>query len=448
MSISSTGIGSGLDVASIVSQLVASERAPAAGRIDRSERQTKAEISAIGSLRSAFEGLRTAIEKLSSNDSSQARKASVPAESGFSASASTGAAVGIYQVEVLALASAHKLSSTPHTASDSVVGTGQLSIVSGETTLSIDITSENNTLAGIRDAINTAADGKGVIATIVQADDGAHLVLSARDTGAANAIRVTSSGGDGGLSGLSHDPPNPSTMTVLSLAADAEVEVDGLFRSSASNTISDMLEGVSLTLTKAEPGTIKELTVASDPSVLRNAAKGFVTAYNASMNAIAKTTAYDSATQVAAALNGDALVRGTSRDLRGQLSGSVADLKAIGITIEKDGTLKMDDAAFDAAIAKDPTPATRLFSAETGLAAGLESTLARLLDDDGLFDSRDDTLEKRTDSIADQRLALDRRMDQVESRYRAQFVALDGLMAKLQTTSSFLAQQLANLPGF
>lgn len=443
MSISSPGIGSGLDVASIVNQLVAAERAPAAGRIDRTERQTEAEISAIGSLRSAFDNLRSAIETLSSDDSALARKVGIPEDAGFSASATAGAAIGDYQVEVLALASAHKLSSAAYTDSAAVVGTGDLVITTGDTTLNVTIDSTNNTLAGIRDAINTAADGTGVTATIVNADGGAHLVLSANETGVDNALTITSSGGDGGLTALT----NPN-LTQLSAAADAQVQVDGLLRTSASNSITDMLEGVTLTLTKAAPGTVETLTVGSDPSVLRGAAKGFVTAYNAALDAIANTTAYDPDTQIAAALNGDSLVRGASRDLRGQISAQVGDLKTLGITVDIKGKLTMDDAVFDAAIADDPGPATRLFSGDTGLAAGLETSLARLLDDGGVFDDREDRLEAQTTSIADQRLALDRRMSQVEERYRAQFTALDVLVSKMTSTSSFLAQQLDNLPGF
>ena len=441
-------IGSGLDINTIVSQLVAAERAPTAGRIDRSERQTKAQISAIGTLRSALDGLRTALTKLGANDAVQARKASVQAEAGFSASASPSAATGTYQVEVLALATAHKLSSAAHPATDSVVGTGTLTLASGDTTLAVEIDATNNTLAGIRDAINAAAAGQGVTATIVNADDGAHIVISATGTGATNALTITASGGDGGLAGLNYDPPTATTMTTLSAAADASLKVDGLLRTSASNTITDMLQGVSLTLTAAAPGTIKELTVASDPSVLRSAAKGFVSAYNAAIGAIASTTKYDPETKVAAALNGDAMVRGTSRDLRGQLSASVNDLKALGIRVDLEGKLTMDDATFDAALAADPAPATRLFSGDGSLVAGLETSLGRLLDDDGLFDSRSEGLATRTKSIFDQRLMLDRRMGQVEARYRAQFVALDGLMASLQTTSSFLAQQLAALPQY
>ncbi|HEY5804895.1 MAG TPA: flagellar filament capping protein FliD [Lysobacter sp.] len=443
--ISSAGIGSGLDVPTLVAQLVANERAPTAALIDRSERQTKAQISALATLRNAFDGLRTALTKLTSDDSALARKVSVQAEAGFSASAAAGAATGNYQVEVLALATAHKLSSAAYAKSDTAVGTGQLTIVSGETTINVTIGDDDNTLAGIRDAINRAADGKGVTATIVNADDGAHLVLSATQSGAANALRITTSGGDGGLAGLRNDPPNATTMTQLSAAADARVKIDGLVRSSASNTITDMLQGVTLTLTKAAVGTVKELSVASDPAALRNAAKGFVTAYNASLGAITTTSKYDPATKIAAAFNGDAMVRGTGQDLRNQISGSVTDLKALGITIAADGTLKMDDAAFDAAIAKDPAPASRLFAADNSLASGLQKSLSGLLEKDGLLDSRSSNLAGRTSSIEDQRTALDRRMSQVEARYRAQFVALDGLMSKMQSTSSFLSQQLALL---
>lgn len=190
---------------------------------------------------------------------------------------------------------------------------------------------------------------------------------------------------------------------------------------------------------------MKTLTVSADPSVLRTAAKTFVSAYNASINTIGTVTKYDAATKVAAALNGDALMRGVNQDLRSQVGNAVNDLKALGITIEANGTLKMDDAAFDAGLAKDPGVAKRLFASDDGLAADLQASLDRLLASDGVLKSRDDNLSRRTRSIADQRTALDERMSQLEARYRAQFVALDELMAKMQSTSDYLAQQLANL---
>ena len=444
MGISSAGIGSGLDVASIVNQLVAAERSPTAARIDRTERQVNGQISALGSLRSAFDGLRTAVEKLSSDESALARKVSLPTEPNFSASASPGAAIGNYEVEVLALANAHKVSTGAYADSDTAIGTGTLTITSGETTFNIEIDAENNSLADIRDAINKAADGKGVTATIINADDGAHLVFSATETGVANTLSISASGGDGGLAAMT----NATNLTEITAATDARVKVNGFERSSASNTITDMLEGVSLTLTEAAPGTVQDFSVASDPSPLRAAAKGLVSAYNAALDAIAKTTKYDPASNIAAPLNGDAMVRGISRDLRDQISNATSDLKTLGITSDKDGKLTMDEAVFNKAIAENPAPATRLFSGEGSLTAGLETSLARLLDDDGAFDDRSAGLETRTGSIEDQRLALDRRMAQVEERYRAQFTALDVLVAGMQSTSSFLAQQLANLPKY
>jgi flagellar hook-associated protein 2 len=443
MAISSAGIGSGLDVASIVSQLVAAERAPAAARIDRDERRVDAQISALGSLRSAFDALREAVGKLSSDDSARARKVTLGEDAGFSASAAAGAATGDYQVEVLALATAHKLSSAAHADGDAVVGTGTLTIASGETSLEVVIDSSNNTLAGIRDAINAAADGAGVTATIVNADDGAHLVLSATETGAANALVITASGGDGGLASLTN-----ASMTTLGAAADAKVEVDGMLRTSAGNRLTDLVEGVTLVLTGAAPGTVTTLSIAGDPSVLRGAAKSMVAAYNRARDAIDKATAYNADTNIAAALNGDAMVRGTGRDLREAISSAVTDLDALGISIDDDGRLALDEAAFDKAIAEDATPAARLFGgAEGSLVARLEHTLAGLLDEDGMLDERDAGLKARNERIDEQRLALDRRMSGVEARYRAQFTALDVLVSRMQSTSSFIAQQLANLPS-
>lgn len=445
MSIGSAGIGSGLDVASLVQQLVAADRAPTANRIDAIERKTKAEISAFGSLRSAFDTLRTAIGRLRSSDAVDARKATAEADAGFTASATAKAAIGTYNVEVLARASAHKIASSPCATASTTLGTGRLTITSGQTTLDVDIDAAHATLQGVRDAINKAAQGKGVAATIVQADDGARLVLSATATGAANALRIAASGGDGGLSALAYNPPAATTVTQLQPALDARVKVDGFERSSASDTIADMLEGVTLTLTAAAPGTVRKLTVAADPSVLRSAAKSFVNAWNTATNAMAATTRYDPATRVAAALNGDALVRGVGRDLRGQLGAAAAELKALGITIETNGTLKLDEAAFDAGLVKDPAAAARLFTSDASLAGGLDKSLDRLLDSDGLLKGRDEDLARRTKSVADQRAALDTRMSQLEARYRAQFVALDELMTRMQSTSSYLAQQLDKL---
>lgn len=441
---SSGGVGSGLDVGSIVRQLVAADRAPSDARYDRTGRQLQAQISAIGTLRSAFSGLRTAVNALSSNDAAQARRATVPEGAGFGATAGAGAAIGKYQIEVLALARAHKLSSAAYPTSATAVGTGTLTLTAGPNTLAIEIDASNHTLAGIRDAINAKAAGKGVAASLVTADDGARLIITSLDTGLAHAVRVSASGGDGGLTALVYDPPTTTNLTQLTAAADARVKAEGFERTSASNTVTDLISGVSITLTQAEPAVLRELSITGDPAVLRTAAKNFVGAYNASIASIATTTAYNTTTKVAAALNGDSLVRGANRELRDTVSADVGDLKALGITIGKDGTLKLDETAFDAALAKDPGPAARLFGAgTTSLAGKLDTTLDRLLNADGLLESRSDGLGSRTKTLQSQRVALDFRMTQIEARYLAQFTALDAIVTKLQGTSNFLSQQLS-----
>lgn len=437
------GTAGKLDVQTMVEQLVAADRAQPDARYDRTERQITAQVSAIGTLRSAFSTLSTAINALSSKTAALARKVTLPSEANFAASASAGAAVGSYQIEVIALASAQKLTSGAFGA-DSRIGTGQLTFSAGDTTLTVDIDDSNNTLAGIRDAINAKAGGKTVSASIVTGDDGAHLVLNAVDSGTAGALTVAASGGDGGLSALAYDPQGGSALSELVAASDARVKVDGFERTSSSNTLTDMISGVSLTLTKAEPGTVRDLVIAADGSTQRTAAKNFVSAYNAALSAIATTTSYNTATKTAAALNGDSMPRNASRQLRDTVSENVSDLKALGITINKDGTLKMDDAAFDAGALKDPTAAARLFDGgSSGLAGKLDAAVDRLIDPDGLLDNRSDSLDARSKTLARQRDTLDFQMSQAESRYRTQFTALDVLLTSLQSSSDYLTQQLA-----
>jgi flagellar hook-associated protein 2 len=434
-----------LDVQGMVAQLVAADRAQPEARIARSERQVNAQVSAIGQLRSAFSALGSSLTALTSRDNLQARKAVLPTDANFAATARPGAAAGRYQVEVLALASAQKLTSGAF-AADAAVGTGTLTIRAGDTTIEVAIDAPDNTLAGIRDAINAAAGGKTVTASIVNGDAGPHLVLNAVDTGTAGALTVTASGGDGGLAALAYDPDGPSGLSELLAAADARVRVDGIERTSASNTIDDLIHGASLTFLKAEPGVVRELRIEGDAGAQRTAAKGFVAAYNAALAAIAQTTAYNPSTKVAAALNGDAMVRNATRELRDILGDSVTDLKAMGISIAKDGRLTLDDAAFDAGIAASPDAAARLFGSE-GLAGRLGGVVDRMVKAEGLLEGRSKSLADRTKALANQRSALDFRMSQAEARYRTQFTALDVLLTSLQSSSDFLTQQLARRPS-
>jgi flagellar hook-associated protein 2 len=436
--------GGSIDPTSMAAQLVAAERAPTDARYTATAIKISSQVSAVSTLRSAFSALNSAISALTSKTTTDARSVTLSSSTSFSATASAGTAQGSYSVEVISLATAQKLSSTGFDARDSVIGTGNLSIQFGDTALSVDIASPDNTLVAIRDAINAAAGGKGVAASIVTGDDGAHLVMTSLGGGTANAITVTASGGDGGLSVLNYGNGGTGGMAELVAASDAQIKVDGVLRTSSSNTVTNLVDGVTFNLTAASPGTTTQMTVATDTTAQLTAVKSFVEKYNAALSAMNTTTSYNSTTQVAAALNGDSMVRGTSRQLRDLIGNNVVDLKAMGITIAKDGVLTLSDSAFTTAMAKDSSALTRVFGSGTDtMVSGMSTVLKGLTTSGGLLDSRSDSLSAKTRKLDAQKDALNVRMAAAEARYKAQFTALDTLMTQLQSTSDFLTQQLA-----
>ncbi len=436
-------IGSGLDIPTLVSQLVAAERAPTANRINSAGSAATAKLSALGTIKSSLGSLQGSLDALAKSASTAAYKATVPDGAGFSASTTAIAVPGTYQVEVLSLSQAHKLSSAPF-AKDDPVGEGSLTLSVGETTLEVEIPA-GSTLADIAKAINTAAGGKGVTASVINADDGQHLILNAVDAGAAGAIKGIAATGDG-LSALAWGEDVVGGMEEKVQARDARVLVDGFERSSSSNSITDLIPGVTLTLTKAVADTTTTLTVSQDNSGLKTNLQALVAAYNATGSVLKSTSAYNATSNSAAALTGDSLVRGLQQQLRNLLSGNVSELKALGVSIATDGTLSLDGGAFDKAMASDPTAAAALFGPEGKLTKGLKMVITSQLDSTkGTLAQRTDNLNKQIKKLERDLDDLDLRMDKVSARYTAQFTAMDQLVAQMQSTSDYLTQQLASL---
>jgi flagellar hook-associated protein 2 len=349
------------------------------------------------------------------------------------------------------LAQAHKLASGPYATSDTVVGEGTLTLTVGGTSTLITIDSSNHTLAGIRDAINGASDNPGITASLVTANDGVRLVLSSRDTGAASAITVTQSGT---LGALVYDPGGGTTsLTQLQAAQDARVVVDGFTYDSASNTVTGMLEGVTLTLLKANvPGETTTLTVGEDRDAARKSVDEFVRAYNALVNGIRGLSAYNASTKSGGPLLGDSTLRGFNLGLRQELGIAAASapegfrlLAQVGITLKVDGTLEVNSSKLTAALDGGFDAVGSLFAATDGVATRLDALLERYVQSDGAIQARTDGLSASIKDITRQRDALDRRLQMVEDRLRRQFTAMDTLVAQLRNTSSFLTQQLAGL---
>ncbi|MCP5090817.1 MAG: flagellar filament capping protein FliD, partial [Gammaproteobacteria bacterium] len=328
-SIVSTGIGSGLDIAGIVQSLVAAEGQPVELRIGRNEAKAQSKLSAFGSLKSALSDFRDKLDAMKSADTFLTRKAISANEDVFTAIAGTGALPAQYDLEVVRLAQAQKLTSGAFTDADAVIGTGTLSVALGTATADIEITAENNTLSGIRDAINGAIDNPGVSATIVNADSGSYIILTADKTGIANEIKVTQSGGDGGLSALEYDPGLGLNSLTESIAAqDALARIDGLDVASSNNTIEGAIQGVTLDLLAGTQGATEKLTIENDESAARGLVEDFVASYNALVSTLDLLTDYDAETESAAPLLGDATVRSIRDQVRRELSAPVEDISA------------------------------------------------------------------------------------------------------------------------
>jgi len=453
--IQAAGVGSGLDIASLVSQLVAAERQPLDARLDRRASAVNVELSALGSLRGALASLRDALAPLRTTTAFAVRTATSANEDVFTASATGAIAPGTYDVEVVSLATAQRLASAAFaTGGGAYVGSGTLTIAVGGDAFSIDVPADGGTLADIRNAINGAAGNTGVTASIINEVGGSRLVLTARQTGAAATIGVTQSGGDGGLAALTFDPNAPLSggLTQTVAAADAVVRINGFEHRSANNSVTGAIDGLTLTLRSADAGNSHLLTIANDTGAVTARIRKFVSDYNATARVFADLQKYDAATGKAGALIGDAFVRGLESQLRRDVTGALGSAEArytslaqLGIRTDATGQLTLDEARLSAALAADFDGVAALFGGENGVAARAFERLEGALASDGSLKNRTDALNRETRDIGLEREAVDRRMESVEARYQAQFSALDTLLAQLQSTSQYLEQQLSTL---
>lgn len=434
-SITSAGVGSGLDIESLVAKLVSAERSATDSRLASKQTKLNSQVSAVGSFKSVLTSLQDKLGALKTSGSLNQLSASSSSAETFTVSATSSAKRGSYQVEVMALAQSHKLASSAFASgASSALGPGDVTLDVGDESFTVTL-GAMDTLGSLRDAINAASDNKGVTATIVNESGGARLLLTSDASGADHEITVTSS-----LLSFTEKQP----------AQDAHLQIDGYDVYSASNQVSSAIDGVTLNLQKATPGTTNTLNLSFDSKAATSAIQSFVTAYNTAISMMTTLTRYNADTKVAATLNGDAMVRGASQELR-QLAGSafgsgdVKYLSQLGISAQTDGTLKLDIAKLGEVLASDSVAVQKLLSGSGGLSERFDTTLKRLVGDDGLVKSRNDTLQSQLKDISKQQDALDARMTKVEARYRAQYTALDSLLAQMQTTSSYLTQQLAAL---
>lgn len=566
-----TGIGSGIDISSIVKALVDAERAPKESQLDRLEQSTTSRISAIGTLRSVVGELSSTLQSLNKLSAFQKQTLVSSNTSILTASSSSTLTAGQFSLQVQQLASSSKVAlQSVSGGTAATFGSGELTVSAGTSSITVDVTAANNSLSGIRDAINTAGQSKGISASIVTDASGSRLVLNSTKTGAGNDIQVsvTQDGVTAGSNALSslafskgtgtaqlpalsagaaatfktgslsivsgaanlnvavndgdslttvRDAINTSgagqgisarietvssgarlviessnsesltitasdagtgtlgdnSLTLLNPATDAGgrtvseaksalFSVDGLSVTKDSNTVSDVISGVTLNLVAAQSASDiadgKSITVSigQDKGSVRANLQKFVDSYNKLVQSSSEMTAVvqvgEGKAPVTGPLLGDTSIRNLMSGLRKEMTqlGTDLDIRSLaqlGITTQKDGKLALDATKLDAALSSNYDKVADFLGGEGGLMSRMQKVVEPYSQSSGILDQRQKGLQSTLTSVDKQREALELRITKVQERLLAQYNAMDQLVGRLQKTSESLASQLASLPG-
>lgn len=459
MSFGVSGLMSGLDTESIITQMMTVERRPIL-LLQQQEAAYQSKISAFGTLKGVLAELQTAAAALKETDLFAGFSASSANTTVLTASASDTAMAGTYQVTVDVLAQAQNRSSPAFAASTEVVGTGTLTIQVG-TNDAVDVTIDgtNNTLAGIAQAINDSdAD---VTASVVNNGLGEYfLTLASKETGLSNTISLTMVDGDGdidndsGLSQLYYSAITPHTMTVTQAAANAELTVNGIDVQRAENTIDDLLEGVTLTLKTADAGNPFEVKVSRDVASVTSKIKSFIEKYNSALAALKTLQTSDPETKTVGPLQGDSTSRILQRRMQSLLStevegiaSSVNSLSELGVSADEDGVLSFDSAVFTTAYEENRAEVVNFFTQTTEGSEGFANQWDDFLDSylsstTGFLPAKEEGLNRSIEHIEDQVERIEFRLVKREENLRRQFESLELLLGQFQNTSGILSQQL------
>lgn len=453
MAISSIGVGSGLPLDQLLTDLRNSENQSLvlvqSKQVDAANR-----LSAYGKVQSSIEALKTAAEKLGKDDTYGALKATVSSDA-FTASAGTTAIAGQYNINVETLASTQTLVAKGVADRTQANGTGgQVTIqLQDGTTHTLDLAGKDTSINGLISAINSADPSLGVSATVIN-DGGAEphrLMLTSTTTGTESAVASITVEDNAELQALlgfnSGDAP---TVEEVQAANNAKLTVNGVVITSQTNTVEDAIEGVTLNLTKSggDPGTLK---VERDDSATTNAVKSFVTAYNNLQNTIKSLTTYDVETNKGSALTGDSLARRAQTQARDALNsftseGTLRTLGQLGITTNySSGLLEVDDTKLSEGIKEHLPDVQRLLSGENSLSKRVISMTDNFLGSNGYLQSAKDGTDRNIKDLQRQYTETSERIDAKMQNYQRQFSSLDSMLAQMNSVSSYLTQQLSML---
>ena len=437
-SIASLGVGSGLDLNGLLDQLEAAERQKLTP-ITNQAASYQAKISAFGTLESALDKFRDAAETLGEEDSFRSVATNQTGES-VTFTTGTDVALGSFDINVTQRARAYSIATQGVVDKDADLGAGSVSIdlANGES-LEVTLSEDKSSLKDLRDAIND--QNKGVQASIVNDGSGTpyRLVMTSAKTGTEEAISgVSFSGGLG--SALSLDGASEVT------ARNAEFTINGIAMQSQSNKVEDAIQGVTLNL--VEEGE-SSLDITRDTDAIKKAVNDFVSAFNNLKESIGSLTSFNSETGESGELIGNSTVRRIESELRGVLSAGVDEgeyrvLADLGVSLQRDGTLKVNDEDLDEAISNNLEGVSRFFvgrDENDGIIGKLDSALEDMLEDDGMIDRVTEGFQTSIDSLSKRYDRMEQSIAATVERYRTQFQKLDSMVAQMNATSSYLTQQ-------
>jgi flagellar hook-associated protein 2 len=448
--ITSTGIGSGLDISAIVSSLTSAYGAAQTNELSAEQTSLNAQVSAFGTFSSALSTLQATLSSLETPSTLAGYDATVADKTIASASTNSDAVPGQYSLEVQNLATAATLTSAPVASGDTVIGTGTLNLAVGSNSTAISIDSSDETLSGIASAINAAPNNPGVTASVITTTAGARLVLTGTVTGAANAITVTQSGGDGGLASLVYPPSGTTGLTQNQAATDANYSINGYAATSANNVVSGAISGVTLDLLGASAAnTPTTLTISADTSAASTSIGTFVTAVNGVLSAIQSLGGYDASTQTAGPLNGNATLESFQNQLENILQqvksgnaagvGSLADL---GITADANtGQLDSNSTTLSNALSANLTAVGNLLGGSKGIATQLNTLINQYAGPGGLLSSINQGLQSSLSNVSRQQTALQAELATYSATLTTQYNAMDAAVAALKETQTYLTAE-------
>ena len=467
----SLGVGSGLDLNTIVTKLVALERQPIS-TMQRQANVLQTQVSSFGQINSLMSSMQTAANALTNPLLWTQSTVSSSDTSIVSVSGGSNVAAGNYAVTVQSLASSQTLASgSAYSSSGALVGSGTLTLQlgawngdqsqfnakSGSAAIDIEVNA-SDTVQTLADKINSS--GSGVNASLITDSSGVRLSLRSTSTGEANGFRVTANDSDGtnndalGLSMIAFDPPNGATaMQLMQGSADAKARINGIDVTSASNAITGVVDGLTFNVNKisSAPANVSATT---DRSAVVTAIKTFTSAYNAMVSYIGDQTKYDPTAKVGGVLQGDSAATNLQAKLRTMVgstsgaSGSFPRLSDIGLQLQRDGTLVVNDAKLTSATnnlaeLKKAFAASDSNSANEGFGRRYARLATEALGVDGTITTRQDGLRKLIAKNGDAQTALSDRVDAFQARLVAQYTALDANVAKLNSLSAYVTQQVS-----